>query len=259
MMRKSSVALKIMLSILLFSAVACREESPSLVPVTDLPAQQTPPCRIQYLQNYSGTETSFEQIFYDSTGVNRVNLFSLSEVGLHFYYDSPLRYKYYSLTYPAGGDTTGKIHLVVEKLPNGRLSRLSDPNAQYTQLFTHHPNDSVYISVNGQPDAVSFFDARGNETYQRKTRISNGQLQIEEKLMTYDASVNPFGQLGYDYWLFLGQSRNNLQKVITKVNGTTVKEQRFELKYDNQGRLASMTDTLNNNFNVRIMNYYPCP
>ncbi len=180
-------------------------------------------------------------------------------MGLHFYYDTPLKYKCYYLQYPAGADTTGKRHVVVEKLTNGRLLRVSYPQQSYTQHFIHHPNDSVYSSINGQADAVSYFDTRGNETYWKKVSNSSGQGSVVEHFMTYDASANPFGQLGYDYWLYLGQSRNNLQKMVIKVNGNTVKEQHFELKYDTQGRLASMTDTLNKNFSVRIMSYYPCP
>lgn len=239
--------------------LACKEDNPPLQPVNNPPIQQNPPCRIQYLEYRSGTEISFEQIYFDSAGVNRVNLFGFNEMGLHFYYDTPLRYKCYYLSNPVGADTTGKRHVVVEKLPNGRLSRISDPFHPYTQLFTHHPNDSVYISLNGQAYAVAYFDARGNETYWKKVSTGTGQLSSEEHFMTYDASVNPFGKLGYDYWLYLGQSKNNLQKLVIKVNGISVKEQHFELKYDTQGRLTSMTDTLNNNFSVRIMSYYPCP
>lgn len=246
------------LIILCMVVQACKEETPPLVPITNPPVHQNPPCRIQFIENRSGTETTFEHIYYDSTSISRVNVLSLGAWDIHFYHINPLQFKYYFVDPALGADTTGRLHIEVEKLPNGRLARIFYPLQQNETIFTHHPSDSVYISVNGQPDATSFFDGRGNETYQRKIRSSNGQLHIEEQFMTYDNAVNPFSQLGYDYWLYLGQSRNNLQKVVTKVNGTTVKEQHFLLEYDNSGRLTAMTDTLNNNYSVRL-SYYPCP
>lgn len=258
-MDRHSFVYKLLLAISLIIVLGCKREDPATMLPTELPKQENPPCRIRFLEHSYGTETYFEEIFYDSIGIKRVNKFGFGTSSLHFHYDSPLVFKCYFLHANSSGDTTGKEHIEVEKLPNNRLLRISNPSEQRTKFFTHHPNDSVYVTSYGQPNVVSYFDARGNETYRKSVTTTYGQLKIAETFMTYDNSANPFKLLGHDYWLYLGQNNNNLQKMTYKVNDSIIMEQHFELKYDNLGRLISMTDTLSNNERIRIISYYPCP
>jgi len=230
---------------LLLMLISCNKEK---LPAE--PLKKITDYRVKYIDWREHIHNSVDTIYYHTVGVSMVKIANstfgsvTSNQRLAFFYENPLSYKYYYL--PASGDTARAPHSYVWRRSDGRLLQTIHPHG----IYHHADKGGVYFQ--GDPYYFAQYDERGNEIYKQRTGYYNGYPQLFQEYKSYDTSPNVFENLCYGKWIFYAPNKNNLKQITVKVSGQIIKETTYALKYDPEGRLISMEDTIHHDFAVHF-------